>query len=730
MRTWKFKLGAAALAVAFWILPSFVLAQREMAQVATAVARLLEQHHFTRQKLDANLSEKFFDHYLRVLDPNRLYFLASDIEEFRTRYGRSLHEYLLRGDVSPALEIFSRFQQRVEARVAKNLKWIEEPFDFSSKRTVELDRKNSPWPANEKEADRLWRARIEGEMLQEQLAEARIDSPQTVLTRRYNQVLRSVQEQETNDIISTFLSSLAQTYDPHSDYMSPHDMENFAISMRLSLVGVGAVLRSDEGYARVIEIVPGGPADRDGRLKVNDRIAAVAQGDGPFEDTVGMKLDKVVEKIRGKKGTKVRLLVIPAGATDSSQRKVIEIVRDEVQLKDQEAKAELIILPEEGGKGEVRLGWISIPSFYSSSIDPTGRNNPRKSTTDDVSLLLRRLIQEGIDGLVIDLRKDGGGSLEEAINLTGLFIPKGPVVQVKDANGRVTVHEDRDERTLYNGPLIVVINRLSASASEIFAAALQDYGRAIVVGDSRSFGKGTVQQVVDVSKFMPLFSMLSSNAGSLKLTVQKFYRVKGGSTQLRGVESDIVLPSLTDSPEIGESALTNPLPYDEVAPRPIVEFANSPRIFLKELQERSANRVALEPEFRYIREDMERLRQRIAANSLSLNLKERKAEKEADKLREEKRKAERLARGPALNAQAFELTVENANAPQLVAVDFDRPNKKSTAEEGDDSFEGSGKQADANSPPVPDAIRNETLLIARDLVELSNQRGRAKTAQN
>ncbi|MCS7008535.1 MAG: PDZ domain-containing protein, partial [Chthoniobacterales bacterium] len=320
MRTPKKFILTAALACLFWINLSFSFANRELGQIATAVARLLEQHHFTRRKLDAELSAQFFDNYLRILDPNRLYFFSEDVEEFRSKFGRSLHEYLQRGDVSPALEIFGSFRQRVENRVSKNLQLIEEPFDFTSNRTVEIDRKNSPWPANPQEADKLWRARIEGEMLQEHLAEARIDSPKTVLTRRYNQLLRSVQEQETNDIISTFLSALAQTYDPHSDYMSPHDMENFAISMRLSLVGVGAVLRSDEGYARVIEIVPGGPADKDGRLKVNDRIAAVAQGEGPFEDTVGMKLDKVVEKIRGPKGTKVRLLVIPAGATDSSQR--------------------------------------------------------------------------------------------------------------------------------------------------------------------------------------------------------------------------------------------------------------------------------------------------------------------------------------------------------------------------------------------------------------------------
>ncbi|MCS7009209.1 MAG: carboxy terminal-processing peptidase, partial [Chthoniobacterales bacterium] len=377
---------------------------------------------------------------------------------------------------------------------------------------------------------------------------------------------------------------------------------------------------------------------------------------------------------------------------------------------------------------DLKIGWISIPSFYSSNADPTGKSNTRKSTTDDVAALLRRLINEGIDGLIIDLRKDGGGALEEAINLTGLFIPRGPVVQVKDTNGRIVVKEDQDERTFYNGPLIVLINRQSASASEIFAAALQDYGRALIVGDSRSFGKGTVQQVVDVSRFMPLFSAAASNAGSLKLTVQKFYRVKGGSTQLRGVESDIVLPSLTDSPEIGESALPNPLPYDEVAPRPIAELNSNLRSYLDELRARSQKRVSQEPEFRYIREDMQRLLDKIAANQISLNLQARKKEKEETKLREEKRKAERLARGPALQATSYELTLENVNSPTLTKVDFDRTSKKEFSFEEENSEEE--EKADENAPPIPDAIRNETLLIARDLVELTHHKDRTKTAQN
>ncbi len=703
--------------------------QPDAGQVGTAVARLLEQGHYTRQKLDAKFSEQFFDNYLRMLDYNRLYLLDADVEEFREKYGKSLHEFVLRGDLRPAHEIFATYRKRVEDRVAKNLELLKEPMDFSSGKTVEINREKAPWPKNQADADRLWRNRVEADLLQENLSETRIDSPETVLTRRYNQVLRNVHEQEKDDVVKTFLSALSQTYDPHSDYMSPSEMENFSISMSLSLVGVGAVLRSDEGYARIMEIVPGGPADLDGRLKANDRIAAVAQGAAPFEDTVDMKLDKVVEKIRGKKGTIVRLLVIPAESTDVAQRKVIEIKRDEVQLKDQEAKAQLIELPASEGLASARIGWITLPSFYSSNVDPRGRA-ARKSTTEDVSRLVKRLKSEGIDGLVIDLRRDGGGSLEEAINLTGLFIPEGPVVQVKDTNGRVSVQEDSSPQTLYNGPMVVVMNRLSASASEIFAAALQDYGRALIVGDERSFGKGTVQQVIDIGRFMPFFSSGSANAGSLKMTIQKFYRVKGGSTQHRGVESDIVLPSMTDTDEIGEGSLVNPLPYDEVAPRRIVSSTPGPLAFLDELRGRSKNRVSKEPEFQYIEEDMARLRKKIERNSLSLNRAERKAEVSADKERKEARAAERKRRGALLPATAYDLTLDQVDAKNLAKVDFEKADKKKAYDDeagpladGEENAEKGGKDA----PVIPDVIRAETLLILQDMIELSRQEKTAST---
>ncbi len=696
----------------------------DSSQVAPTVARMLEQGHYTRQKLTDEVSKQFFENYLRILDYNRLYFLQSDVDEFRAKYETTLDDAVLRGDVKPAQEIFARFRERVEARVAKNLELIKEPFTFKSERTAEINRQKAEWPKDEADSDALWKNRIEAEVLQQSLSKTRKDPPEKTLTRRYNQILRSVREQEPGDVVNTFLTALAQTYDPHSDYLSPEDMENFAISMGLSLVGVGAQLRSEDGYAKVMEVIPGGPADLDGRLKANDRIAAVAQGTEEFEDVVDMRLDKVVAKIRGKKGTKVRLLVLPGNATDPSKQEIIEIVRDEVKLKDQEAKAELIEMPNPDGGPDLRMGWISLPSFY-ADMGPNRGSTP-KSTTEDVSRLLERLTTEGIDGLIIDLRRDGGGSLEEAINLTGLFIPEGPVVQVKYANGQVSVSRDRSGRTLYNGPMVVLMNRLSASASEIFAAALQDYGRAVIVGDEKSFGKGTVQQIVEVGKFLPFFSLSGSGAGALKMTVQKFYRVKGGSTQLKGVESDIVLPSLTDTEEIGEGALTNPLPYDEVAPQPILPVYVGPLAHLEELRARSAARITSEAEFRYIQDDRQRIRERIDSNAISLNKAKRKAELDAEEKREKERKAARKTRGPALAANSFEITLDNVDDKELVPVAFERPSKKKGYLDGEDPENAEEEESD----PEHDAVRVEALRIMKDMIELSKPSKTAKVTKS
>jgi carboxyl-terminal processing protease len=437
---------------------------------------------------------------------------------------------------------------------------------------------------------------------------------------------------------------------------------------------------------------------------------------------VDMKLDKVVEKIRGGKGTQVRLQVIPADATDPSKKKIIEITREEVKLKESEAKGQVIETKGEHGDS-VKLGWLTVPSFYQNMDRKQG--DEEKSTTKDVRKILDRMKKEGIEGLVIDLRRDGGGSLEEAINLTGLFVGSGPVVQAKDASGKVTVAKDDEGQPFYTGPVVVLVNRLSASASEIFAAALQDYGRAVIVGDQRSFGKGTVQTLLDVGKFMPIFHSQAEKAGSLKLTIQKFYRVSGGSTQHRGVLSDIVLPSPTDTPEIGESALPNPLTYDEVDPQPVTKFSFTPPL-IDQLRKRSQERVAKDLEFGYINDDMKRYKDRLALNQLSLNEKIRKLEKGEDEKRKKDRDAERK-KNPFVEPVAYEVTLDTVDKPELPKV---TKKKKAAAEKvakaKDDEEEDA---AEADSPDVPDPIRHEAINILKDLTDQFLSLRTAKASQ-
>ena len=413
-----------------------------------------------------------------------------------------------------------------------------------------------------------------------------VDKGPEVVARRYHQLLKRVEERDDEDLVQMFLNSVAQSYDPHSEYLGRSDLESFEIKMRLSLTGIGAELRSDDGYAKIQRLLPGGPAQMSGKMSIGDRITAVAQGKDMFVETVNMKLDKVVEMIRGKNGTLVRLQLIPANANDPSKRKVVELVRDNVKLTAQEAKAEIIERDLPDGTIQ-KLGWITLPSFYQDM--EKSRNG--KSTSRDVATLLKRLQEEQIQGLVIDLRKDGGGSLDEAVKMSGLFINQGPVVQVKDANGDIDVLKARPGNALYSGPMIVLVNKLSASASEIFAAAMQDYGRALIVGDSSTFGKGTVQTMLRLGRFMPMLGTSLNDAGALKLTVQKFYRVAGGSTQLRGVVSDVRLPSVTDNDEFGETALQYPLAYSEVKPAPIDVATSRKALFVDELRQRSLNRI-------------------------------------------------------------------------------------------------------------------------------------------
>src|SRR5258708_18975522 len=418
-------LFAAALAA-----PPAPASSRET--VAMSVGRLLEEGHYTRQKLNEEVSRKFLQTYLEMLDYSHLFFTQEDVDAITAKYGTSMAGDVLLGNLKPAFDIYALYTKRVDDRVAKIKELLKQPIDFKSNATVELSRQKSSWPKDETEADQLWRGRISNELLQEHLSEHPIEPAPQLVARRYDRLARNVHEEDKDEQMKLFLDALAQTYDPHSEYLSKADMKNFSITMGLSLMGIGAMLRTEDGYAKIESLVPGGPAQVDGRLKVGDRITAVGQGQNEYVDVRDMRLDKVVEMIRGKKGTRVRLLVIPVNAPDPSQRKNVELVRDEIKLKDQEARADIIIKKDENGE-QVKLGWLTLPSFYADM------DRHAKSTTRDVLALLKRLKKENITGLVVDLRRNGGGLMEKALLPTGLFLKHGPVVQTKNYNGSIRV---------------------------------------------------------------------------------------------------------------------------------------------------------------------------------------------------------------------------------------------------------------------------------------------------
>jgi carboxyl-terminal processing protease len=703
--------------------PPAMAASRET--IAMSVGRLLEEGHYTRQKLNEDVSRKFLQTYLEMLDFSHLFFTQKDVDELNAKYGSSMAGDVLLGSLKPAYEIYALYTKRVDDRVAKIKELLKQPIDFKGNATVELSRQKSSWPKDEAEADQLWRGRITNELLQEHLSEHPIEPPAQLVARRYDRVARNVHEEDKDEQMKLFLDALAQAYDPHSEYLSKADMKNFSINMGLSLVGIGAMLRSEDGYAKIESLVPGGPAQVDGRLKVGDRITAVGQGPADYVDVREMRLDKVVEMIRGKKGTHVRLLVIPSDATDPSRRKNVELVRDEIKLKDQEARADIIIRKDENGD-PIKLGWLTLPSFYADM------DRHQKSTTRDVLALLKRLKKENIAGLVIDLRRNGGGSLEEALSLTGLFLKSGPIVQTKDYNGSIRVSANPDPGIAYSGPMVVLTSRQSASASEIFAAALQDYGRAVVVGDKNTFGKGTVQTILPIGRFASLLGSHSDEDGALKLTIQKFYRVAGGSTQLHGVASDVILPSLSDLPEFGEGALKNALPYDEVAKARYTKWSDSHSLFIDQLRRRSEERVKNDPEFHYVMEDIGRLRHKLDENRISLNEDQRKKELQDDKLRKETRSKERLARNQE-EPRIYRVTLDTVDKPNLQLIMYPgklaEAKKNGTAPKVDpdaasdadtDLISGTGSADDDTKTPAIDPERDEALNILADLVDLSH----------
>ncbi|NIR50824.1 tail-specific protease [candidate division KSB1 bacterium] len=607
--------------------------------VGRKITEILRQFHYNHQKINNSLSSEFLDLYLDRLDPSRLYFLASDIEEFEN-YRFLLDDSLKAGNVGPAYFMFNRFKTRVEERIEYALEQLQHEFDFTADDYYQIDRRDENWPKTADQLNRLWHKRLKHEALNLKLAGKEWQEIQENLTKRYTNFENRINQYNSEDVFKYYMNALSEIYDPHTAYFSPITAENFGIDMSLSFEGIGAQLTTEDEFTKVVRILPGGPAERSEELAPNDKIIGVGQGkDGEIVDVIGMRLDDVVQKIRGPKGSVVRLEVIPATSRPGSPPEIISLVRDEIILEERAAKSQTVELTDNGS--DYKLGVITIPSFYADlDAQRQGEKNYRRTTTD-VRKLLAELKQDGIDGLLIDLRRNGGGSLQEAIDLTGLFIEKGPVVQVKESRGAVSIKRDTDPDIVYDGPLAVLVSRRSASASEIFAAAIQDYGRGIVLG-GQTFGKGTVQNLLNLNRFP---SLRRAKVGQMKITIAMFYRITGGTTQHRGVHPDITFPSIYQARDFGESSQEHALPFNTIEP---TSFQPHDRVskYLSTLRFESKKRIAKNQEFQYIKEDIELYKERDEQNLVTLNEAKRRAEHEENKARQLARVNERRkARG-------------------------------------------------------------------------------------
>lgn len=624
---------------------------RDQVIASLNVVELLKRHHYSKPPLNDARSEKIYESYLKLLDPARSYFTAADIAEF-DRWRTQFDDLLKGGDLQPGFTIYKRHLTRLEEHLHFTLSLLEkgvDSFDFARDEHLLIDRENAPWAKDKAALDDLWRKRLKDEVLRMKIAGKEPKAIQELLIKRYRNQLSRLEQTRSEDIFQTYINAFAQTYDPHTNYLSPDNAENFDINMSLSLEGIGAVLQSDNEHVKVVRLVPAGPAEKSKQLAPADKIVGVAQANGEMVDVIGWRLDEVVKLIRGPKGSVVRLEIIPASnAPNDETSKVVAITREAVKLEEQAAKKSVLELPHEGHS--YKLGVIEIPAFYLDFKAFRAGDPNYKSTTRDVKRLLSELKAEKVDGVVIDLRNNGGGSLQEATELTGLFIEQGPTVLVRNNDGRVDVLADENKGTYYTGPMAVLVNRLSASASEIFAGAMQDYHRALIIG-GQTFGKGTVQTI------QPL------NHGELKLTLAKFYRVSGQSTQHQGVIPDISYPDEVDTKEIGESALPEAMPWDSIRPA-IRPEADPFKPYLNELKARHDHRTAQDPDFVFTRNRLDLSRQLMQETSVSLNESKRRAQRDSIESRQLAIENERRkAKGEEL---LTELKEEDENALPLM----------------------------------------------------------------
>ena len=597
---------AVGLSLCAW--PSWALIEYSEKQSITAadLVHKLESRHYSKRKFDDELSSQLLDNYFRSLDPSRLFLYQSDIDEF-DKYRLQLDDQFAAGELDAGFTIFNRYQHRIEERLAKLLLELEDmvaAMDFTVDEELTLEPEKRSWPANVADADERWRKQIKNAVLSLKLAGKEDDEIVPTLAKRYRNQQHRIGQYNEQDAFQVYANALTELYDPHTNYLSPRTSENFNINMSLSLEGIGAVLQLQDEYTRVSRIVPAGPADKQGQLQPSDRIIAVAQGDeGEFEDVIGWRLDEVVALIRGPKDTTVRLQVIPAAAKSPDERSIITILRNKVKLEEQSAQSSIVEVPE--GDTVRRVGVIDIPAFY-IDFEALRKGEPDyKSTTRDVKRLLNELVADDVDGIIIDLRNNGGGSLQEANELTGLFIEYGPTVQIRHSSRKVFRDGKRLRTPYYEGPLAVLINRLSASASEIFAGAIQDYQRGVVVG-SQSFGKGTVQTLIPLTE------------GQLKLTESKFYRISGESTQHRGVIPDVAFPSRYNAEEIGESSLDHALNWDQINPVRHRKYHDIPAL-IPRLTHQYQARIESDPDFTFLEDSLALAAEARALNALPLN---------------------------------------------------------------------------------------------------------------
>ncbi len=597
------------------------------------IGQILNTYHYRKLAIDDKLSSTLFDNYLENLDPARVYFLKQDIDKMEA-YRYQLDDDLMKGNVDKAFEMYNLYQTRLYDRIQYTFDLLNQEFDFNKNDSFELDREKAPWVKSQKEYDALWMRKTKSEALQLKADGKDFKTYSEILRKRYYNLLKQLAKTKNEDVFSYYANSLTEIADPHTNYFSPRAAEDFATSMSLSLEGIGATLTTENEYTKIREVVKGGPADKSKKIFANDKIAAVGQGkDGEMVSILDWRLDDVVGLIRGKKGSIVRLEVISTDAVNNKS-KIIEIVRDKIVLEDQGAKSSVKIVERDGKR--TKVGVIVLPTFYLDVAALQRGDKNYKSTTRDVKKLINELKKDTISALVIDLRNNGGGSLQEAVELTGLFIKKGPVVAVKDHFGITKAEEDEDETITWDGPMTVLVNRFSASASEIFAAAVQDYERGLVIGET-TYGKGTVQNLLDLNSFV---NIDGKKLGQVKLTIAKFYRISGGSTQFKGVVPDIEFPSIYSDKEFGEAASEFALPYDEIPAQSFYKL-NLTKTNLTVLKEKHDQRMLNSVGYKFLNEDIQSMKEMKDKKYITLNESKYKTELEIGENKKKDREAQK-----------------------------------------------------------------------------------------